>query len=152
MKKLINLLSLVLMSSFFLTAQESASITNEITLSESTCTLTVELTNIESDEGQIMVGLYNSKGTWLNNNYKGEVSKIENGTATVVFKNLPFGDYAISSVHDQDMDGQLKTGLFGIPKEPYASSRGAKGRFGPPKWNDAVFTLSTNSSKEVIKF
>jgi len=152
MKKIINLLSLIFLTSVLLTAQETASLNNETTVPTEHCTLTVELTNLESDKGQIMVGLYNSKGTWLNNNYKGELTTVQDGKATVVFKNVPFGTYAISSVHDKDMDGKLKTGWFGIPKEPYASSRGAKGRFGPPKWTDAVFTLSSKTSKEVIKF
>ena len=120
--------------------------------SEETCTLTLELTGLKSDKGQLMVGLYNSSATWLGENFKGEIVKIEEGTATVVFTDIPYGIYAASAVHDEDSNNELNTGVFGIPSEPYASSRGAKGRFGPPKWEDAKFDLSAPELTETIKF
>lgn len=117
-----------------------------------TCSLTIELTDLKSDEGLLMVGLYNTADTWLAKNYKGEITEIKDGKATVVFDNLPYGIYAVSSIHDEDSNHELNTGLFGIPSEPYASSRGAKGRFGPPKWEDAKFELSSATAIEIIKF
>lgn len=114
--------------------------------------LTVHLTNLKSDEGQLMVGLYNDSGQWLKKIFDGKETKIIDGEATVVFENVPEGKYAISAFHDEDGDGELKSGVFGIPKEPYASSRGAKGRFGPPKWVDAVFEISKENLTETIKF
>lgn len=152
MKKLITLLSFVFLSTIFLSAQETTAVVNEIISSSESCTLTVELINFKSDEGQVMVSLYDSSDYWLKKEIQGEITSIENGKATVVFKNVAYGTYAISSIHDKDMDNKLKTGAFGIPKEPYASSRGAKGRFGPPKWKDAKFTISTPLSLETIKY
>jgi len=152
MKKLITLLSFVFLSTIFLSAQETAAVENQIISSSESCTLTVELINFKSDEGQVMVSLYDSSDSWLKKEIQGEITSIENGKATVVFTNVPYGTYAISSIHDKDMDNKLKTGAFGIPKEPYASSRGAKGRFGPPKWKDAKFSISTPLSMETIKY
>jgi len=151
MKNLFTFISILLINCMTITAQDSV-VENESELSVKTCTLTLELTDLKSDEGQLMVGLYDSAGNWLNKNYKGELVKIENGTATVVFTDIPFGTYAASAVHDEDMNNKLNTGMFGIPSEPYASSRGAKGRFGPPKWEDAKFELSSASVTESIKF
>lgn len=117
-----------------------------------TTDLTVQVTGIKNDEGKMMVALYGTPDTWLNSMIKGEESVIVDGQATVIFKDVPYGIYAISSFHDIDSDGELKSGLFGIPKEPYASSRGAKGVFGPPKWSDAKFTLDKAQVTEVIKY
>lgn len=117
-----------------------------------TTELTVHLYNLDSDVGQLMVAIYDKEEAWLNTSMKGEISKIVNGEATVVFKDIPYGEYAISSFHDEDSNGKLKTGIFGIPTEAYASSRGAIGMFGPPKWVDAIFTLDSATAIEKIKF
>lgn len=49
------------------------------------------------------------------------------------------GTYAISVFHDEDSDGELDTGLFGIPTEGWGTSRNASGTLGPPSWADARF-------------
>lgn len=114
-------------------------------------TLTVHLTGISSDKGQVLVALYADEKQWLATLYKGEKSKIVDGKATVVFKNVPGGSYGISAFHDENSNGDLDSNFLGIPKEDYACSRGAKGMFGPPKWEDAV--LEINSTTEInIKF
>jgi uncharacterized protein (DUF2141 family) len=151
MKNLLTLLIASLITINLSLAQTSVDAPSEINIPEA-CDLSVKLINLSSDDGQLMVSLYDSSDTWLKNGIQSEITTIENGTATIVFKNVPYGTYAISSIHDVDMDGKLKTGAFGIPSEPYASSRGAKGRFGPPKWSDAKFTLSTPLSMETIKY
>ena len=121
-------------------------------LAQESASLTVEIQGLKSDKGQLMVGLYNSEGTWLAKGFKGEVSKIVDGTATVVFSDVPHGQYAISSYHDENSNDKLDTGWFGIPKEPYACSEGAKGNFGPPKWVDAVFIVNQDSQTTKVKF
>lgn len=116
-----------------------------------TGTITVTLRGLDSDEGQLMVALYASDATWLSDSLMGIITEINEGEATVVFKEVPYGIYAISSFHDQNSNDELDAGLFGIPKEPYACSKGAKGRFGPPKWEDAKFEVSSaNSTQEVM--
>lgn len=108
-------------------------------------TLTVQLSGIASDKGEVLVALYDSKKGWLSTLYKGAESKIVDGKATVTFTEVPSGTYGISAFHDKNSNDKLDTNFLGIPKEDYACSRGAKGMFGPPKWKDAVFdTQKTN--------
>lgn len=114
--------------------------------------LTVHVVNIESEEGMVILGLYDSKGNWLKKNIVGKKEKIKDSSCTSVFENLIPGMYAVSIYHDKNSNNKLDTGLFGIPKEPYASSRGAKGRFGPPKWKDAVFEITGENKTIEIKF
>ena len=54
---------------------------------------------------------------------------------------LPLDDYALTVFYDADGDGELDTNFIGIPKEPFAMSNNAVAKFGPPKYNEAVFTL-----------
>ena len=41
--------------------------------------------------------------------------------------------------------------LLGIPKEPFGFSNDAKGKFGPPKWQDAVFIFNEIKSRNNFK-
>lgn len=62
-----------------------------------------------------------------------------NHRVTCTFAGLAPGTYAISAFHDEDADGELNTGLFGIPTEGWGTSRNAHGTMGPPDWADARF-------------
>ena len=54
---------------------------------------------------------------------------------------LPPGEYALSIFYDRNDNGELDTNFIGIPREPVALSNNARPKFGPPKYEDAVFTL-----------
>ena len=150
MKNLAFLISFIFLINTWNFAQDS--LASVETMTEPTTALTVQLEGLKSDEGDLMIALYDSSANWLSKSIMGKISDIVDGKATVVFEEVPYGIYAISSFHDEDSNGKLNSGVFGIPTEPYASSRGAKGRFGPPKWEDAKFELNSDTAAEVIKF
>ena len=150
MKNLAFLISFIFLINTWNFAQDS--LASVETMTEPTTELTVQLEGLKSDEGDLMIALYDSSANWLSKSIMGKISDIVDGKATVVFEEVPYGIYAISSFHDEDSNGKLNSGVFGIPTEPYASSRGAKGRFGPPKWEDAKFELNSDTAAEVIKF
>jgi len=54
---------------------------------------------------------------------------------------VPPGVYAVAAIHDRNGNGRLDTNLLGMPKEPYGFSRAARGRFGPPSFEDAAFVV-----------
>ncbi len=114
-------------------------------------TIEFEILNIESDEGKMMIGLYDSAENWLKKSTRSHFGKIENGKCTVLFENIPDGTYAISSYHDENDNNELDTNFFGIPKEDTGSSNNAPARMGPPKWEDAKFELKGKSVKQTIK-
>lgn len=114
--------------------------------------LTVVMENFKSNDGKVMVGLYASSDKWLKDTYMGEITSIDNKVSTCTFKNVPDGVYAVSIIHDENSNDKLDLGYFGIPKEPYASSMGAKGSFGPPKWTDAKFSIEGSDKEITIKF
>jgi uncharacterized protein (DUF2141 family) len=51
------------------------------------------------------------------------------------------GEYAFSIFYDSNNNGKLDTNFIGIPKEPLALSNGARPKFGPPRYEDAVFQV-----------
>jgi len=66
---------------------------------------------------------------------------ITHGEATCRFDPTRAGVYAVACFHDENGNGKLDTGLFGIPQEGTAASNDAKGTMGPPKFNDAKFSF-----------
>ena len=117
--------------------------------------------NIESkyDNGYAMLGIYDKKENFgkakvnekLNADlvFTGTVIKITNKKATAII-DVPFGTYAIAGFQDLDGNGVLSGNFLGIPREPVGFSGGAKVRFGPPKWNDAVFQFKKENQKVLI--
>ena len=105
-------------------------------------TLTVTLSGMKNDRGSLVYAMWSEPEGWLEGNTirEGSVS-IENGSSTLYFSELPYGEYAISVYQDRNDNGKLDTGLFGIPKEPFGFSNDPKLGFGPPKYEDSVFTL-----------
>ncbi len=120
-------------------------------LSAQNVNLTVTVSDLKTDIGVVKVGLYNSEGTFLKTTYKSITSEIKSGAATVTFLDIPKGEYAISTYQDENQNGKLDRNAMGIPSEDFACSNNAKGFMGPPKYDNAKFTISTNSKID-IKF
>lgn len=111
--------------------------------------LTIELSGFKNDNGKAHVGLFNSEGKFLKEAYLGKAVPIKAGKAKAQFANLPAGEYAVSVFHDENNSGDLDRGMFGIPKEDFGCSNNAKGFMGPPKYEDAKFTLSNNKTIKI---
>lgn len=75
----------------------------------------------------------------------------EAGVARVAFEGLARGRYALSVYQDLDGDGRMKANFLGIPREPVAVSRDAKGRFGPPSFADAAFEVSRPVERQTVR-
>ncbi|WP_397447471.1 DUF2141 domain-containing protein [Polaribacter sp. R77954] len=137
MKKLILLIAFIF--SGFLTTNAQ----------EETFVLTVNIAGLNSNKGTLMVAVYNKKENFLNKQFRGALSKIENNKAIIVFKNLPKGEYAVSFIHDENDNKKMDTNFLGIPKEDYGCSNNATGFMGPPKYDDAKFQLSENKAIDI---
>ena len=140
MKHLITITCLVFINITMVFAQEEK--TNEIV---------VNISNLSSDKGKVLVGLYNSEESFLGKGFKHFKTKIKNRSCRVVFKDVPNGTYAISFYHDENENNKMDTNFMGIPKEDYGCSNNAKGFMGPPKWKDAKFEIHNESITQNIK-
>ena len=70
------------------------------------------------------------------------ITEIRDGEARCRFEGVSPGRYAVSVMHDEDADGELDTGLFGIPEEGWGVSNDAPaGAFGPPSFESAAFAF-----------
>jgi uncharacterized protein (DUF2141 family) len=107
--------------------------------------LTVEISGLKSATGNVYIAVYDSDSTWLSEEMvqgkKVGIADALDGDLVRTELQLPLGDYALSVFYDSDGDGELDTNFIGMPKEPIAMSNNAVGKFGPPKYEDAVFNL-----------
>lgn len=103
----------------------------------------IKITDLPSSKGKVMLAVYNSEKNFEQTGifYKNAKLEIVKKTASFTFKDLPFGEYAIKLYHDENSNGLLDTGLFGIPTEGYAFSNNASGFMGPASYNDSKFKL-----------
>ena len=104
----------------------------------------VTVKGLRSDQGQILVTVYDQAEGFPLDGYRAmrkarfPVTGLE---TTFRLQDLPMGPCALALIHDEDGDGEIDTGLFGIPKEGLGASRDARARFGPPRFEDAVVTI-----------
>ena len=107
-------------------------------------TVIADVRGLRSDRGKALVALFRSSKGFPDEARKAwrraEVP-IRKGAARAVFKNVPPGRYALAVLHDEDGDREMKTGLFGRPKEGYGVSRNPPARMGPPRYEDAVLPI-----------
>lgn len=107
--------------------------------------LRVILRNFKSDNGQTNVILYNNAYTFPDKPdkcFSNLWTHIGKGYAEVIFKNVPYGDYALAAYHDENSNHRLDLSVIGIPKEGIAISNDAKGLF-LPRWKDAKIVVNS---------
>lgn len=106
--------------------------------------LEVTVKNIKDIKGTIRVALYNNEKDFLENFLQGKIVKVTGNEAKIVFENLKPGDYAVSVFHDENENEKLDSGFMGIPNEPYGFSNDAMGTFGPPSFEKAKMSLTSD--------
>lgn len=113
--------------------------------------LSITVENIQHDSGQVMLALCQSKAA-----FDGEEPAIAsfmqapNGESlTISTTALPPGEYGIRVMHDVDGDGEMGSNMLGMPTEPWAFSNNATGNFGPPTWEDIVFTIDDDATQTI---
>lgn len=114
-------------------------------LSAQNSNLVVTVSGLKNNTGLLTVELYNSEGKFLKTAFKTVSSTIKSNTATVTFIGIPKAEYTVMAYHDENNNKKLDKNFIGMPKEAVACSNNAKGFMGPPKYEDAKFTISTDS-------
>lgn len=103
--------------------------------------LTVVIDDVKSAEGQLMIAVFDSAATFLQQPTKAVQAPAVAGSATVVLKNMPAGGYAISLYHDANGNGKMDRNAVGMPVEDYGFSNNAMGRRGAPSFEQARVVL-----------
>ncbi|SHI56297.1 Uncharacterized conserved protein, DUF2141 family [Mesonia phycicola] len=123
----------------------------KIVIAQETATITIEVENISNDNGHLIVGMYTEDNFLKSKPEYSQQVKIKDGKATIVFNDVPVGEYGVSSFHDANDNQQMDFEPTGMPKEDYGLSNNPM-LYGPPNWNDAKFQLLKGENKITIRY
>jgi uncharacterized protein (DUF2141 family) len=110
---------------------------------------TIEINRVIVNGGLVYVAVYSNE-----NEYKTEITSIKfilEPVSSIITHTLelPEGEYVVSVFQDSNNDGELNTGIFGMPSEPVGKTnynlRGAPGGF-----NKLKAPVNRNSTKLIV--
>ena len=105
--------------------------------------LRVSLSGFEEKTGSVRVALFASAEDFAaGRQLAGYFTLVAGDTVEAVFAGLAPGRYGITTFYDQNANEKLDSNLVGMPTEPFGFSRNARGRFGPPAFDDFAVELS----------
>lgn len=146
MKKILSILSIYLSVAPFAYADNNGAFS-----------LTVKVNELRNSKGEVQFALYNKDGTIPDRKYKHyfrkQNGKINEGSASTVFNNLPQGRYAVNVLHDENMNGKIDKGFI-LPIEGVGFSNYASvGPGNRPKFLKASFEVKSDTEKLIkIKY
>ena len=111
-------------------------------------TVRVTVQGFRNQEGNALVSLFDSARGFPDRGKlarKRIESQIDDDTVEMILSDVAPGTYAVAVLHDEDKDYKMKKGAFGIPKEGYGVSNNVRGRFGPPKFKQATFKVTSGA-------
>ena len=103
---------------------------------------TIIIQGVEHEKGEIDVKIYMDKKSFLNEDLAAESTRKNpnKGETIIPLTKIHEGRIAIVVYHDEDGNGELKTGLFWRPKEGFAFSNNYTPK-GPPNFKKASIEL-----------
>ena len=116
--------------------------------------LKVNLSNLQSTKGQVLLAIYDSADSYMHTDRAVALKSIELKNVQpvdVVFSGLKPGVYAVTVVHDLNKNGKIDTNMFGVPTEPYGFSNNKRPKFRSASWDESKFSLDPNKTNISIR-
>ena len=119
---------------------------------DNACTLTVQVSNLRTNNGNVRVHLYdiknkNSFPTKTTKANRRLISPIANNTSIVIFSDLPKSTYAFTVHHDENLNEKIDRSIIGLPMEGWGTSNNVKPPMRIPNFEECSFEL--NGDKKV---
>ena len=113
-------------------------------------------TGARNNKGQMALALFQSEPGFPGDNSKAirtQAAEIDaqRRSAQFVLEGIPYGVYAVSVFHDENLNGRLDKNFVGAPKEGYGASNNPRKRMGPPPFDEAKFPLNQPEQSIEIK-
>lgn len=115
--------------------------------------LILELTELRNRKGTVNIALFSSEDGFPKDATKAVRSgsyPISELPLAIEFSDLPYGCYAVSVHHDENLDGKINFNALGIPKEGIGFSGNPKIWKGAPGFQRAAFEFNPRSRQVSI--
>jgi uncharacterized protein (DUF2141 family) len=113
-----------------------------------TGTVKVTITDLRNDKGNLVYGVFKTEDGFPTNEGKSRfwrVRRASDANRTFVCE-LPPGTYAASVLHDENANGAMDRGAFGIPREGYGVTNNPKPRLRQATFKEAAFELKEDGA------
>ena len=112
-----------------------------------TYTLTVVVEGVNNLGGNVGILVFNSQKGWAEDRtaaLKDISVPAHEGTNKIEIPNLPAGEYAVSLVHDVNVNHKLDKNFLGMPKEQFGLSNNPHVGLKAPPYSSCIFKLTGN--------
>ncbi|MDE1468210.1 DUF2141 domain-containing protein [Aurantiacibacter sp. D1-12] len=116
--------------------------------------VTVQVTNLRNTEGVVRACMTRDDERFprCQGSTQGYRIVVPAGeAATLHFRNVTPGTYAIALLHDENDNGRADRALGMMPTEGFGFSRDARVRMGPPRFDEAAIVIGTSPSRQTIR-
>lgn len=113
-------------------------------------TIAVHVTDTVGGKGNVNVAVCDRERFLKQCAYTGSVPA-RDGETVVTIEGVPPGTWAVLAYQDENANGALDRNLIGIPSENYGFSRDARGRFGPPSFDDAAMPIHAEAAAATVR-
>lgn len=113
----------------------------------------VKIEGLRNDLGDLRLAIYDKESNFLEDGgcYKKYVGKIQNGECVIETENIPYGEYAIGIMHDENKNGRIDFNSIKLPKEGFGFSNNPSVRIKKPSFNEAKINLAKPVKKIKIQ-
>lgn len=115
-----------------------------VLFAQKTTDLKVEINPVTQLKGEVYVGIFEKANFLIKPTY-GKMVKADYKKLTVVFENIPYGEYAIAIYQDLNGNQDMDFDESGMPLEPWAIS--GIDMQGMPQWEKAKISLNKKKLK-----
>ena len=108
-------------------------------------TVVVRINGIKTQNGQVLLSLFKSPEgfpTHPEKAFRWGRAKVISSSLIISFNGLPYGNYAIAVVHDENSNEVMDTDWLGLPAESYGISNNVNSTLLPPTFEEAKFNFS----------
>jgi uncharacterized protein (DUF2141 family) len=113
-------------------------------------TIDVHVTGTAGGRGNVNVAVCDRERFLKQCAYTGS-NPARDGETVVTIRGVPPGTWAVLAYQDENANGELDRNLIGIPSENYGFSRDARGRFGPPSFEDAAIPVRDETTTATVR-
>jgi uncharacterized protein (DUF2141 family) len=112
----------------------------------------IRVQGLRQDKGSIIINLFASAESWESEvpDKIVQISPLQGNSAAITV-DLPAGNYAFFLYHDEDANGELKRGTFGLPGEPYAFSNNVRIGLSKPSFQKMKFVVPDAGTTQEVQ-
>jgi len=121
-----------------------------LTAGASAATVEVRVSGVAAGKGKVNVAVCDKERFLKQCSYSGS-APAKTAETSVTVKDVPPGHWAVLAYQDENENNALDRSFIGVPKENYGFSRDARGKFGPPGFEDAAIEVKDGTTVAPVK-